>query len=117
MICLMGKDNSKKKMIWSLVLKMILNSRALLTLGIWLKVKMHILKASSIELLVPKDDELKHRTLRLVPEQMNILRKVCHYCRDVVKAKKKLGHKVKPLRLIIHGGAGENFSLVIMEST
>ena len=65
---------------------------------------------------VPKDDELRHRTLRLVPEQMNILRKVCCYCRDVVKAKKKLGHKVKPLRLIIHGGAGKNFSLVIVKS-
>jgi hypothetical protein len=66
---------------------------------------------------VPKDDELRHRTLRLVPEQMNILRKVCHYCRDVVKSKKKHGHKVKPLRLIIHGGAGKNFSLVVMKST
>ena len=39
---------------------------------------------------VPKEDELSHRTRRLVPEQMNILRRVCAYCRDVVKSRKSL---------------------------
>ena len=58
---------------------------------------------------VPKEEEMKIRTLRLVPEQMNILRKVIPYCRDVVKSKKKLSHKVQPLRLIVSGGAGKQF--------
>ena len=56
---------------------------------------------------VPKEEEMKIRTLRLVPEQMNILRKVIPYCRDVLKSKKNLSHKVKPLRLIVSGGAGK----------
>ena len=56
---------------------------------------------------VPKEDELKLRTLRLVPEQMNILRKVLKYCRSVMKFRNTIRHKVHPLRLIIHGGAGK----------
>ena len=56
---------------------------------------------------VPKEEEMRLRTLRLVPEQMNILRKVVLYCRDVEKSKKKLSHKVNPLRLIVSGGAGK----------
>ena len=56
---------------------------------------------------VPKEDELKLRTLRLVPEQMNILRKVMKYCRSVMKFRNTIRHKVHPLRLIIHGGAGK----------
>ena len=58
---------------------------------------------------VPKEDELSHRTRRLVPEQMNILRRVCSYCRDVVKSRKNISHKVNPLKLIVHGGAGKYF--------
>ena len=57
---------------------------------------------------VPKDHELKLKTKRLVPEQINILRKVVEYCRDVVKFRKKLRHPVKPLKLIVHGGGGKN---------
>ena len=56
---------------------------------------------------VPKEEEMRLRTLRLVPEQMNVLRRVIPYCRDVVKFKKKLSHKVQPLRLIVSGGAGK----------
>jgi hypothetical protein len=56
---------------------------------------------------VPKDEELKLRTLRLVPEQMNILRKVLNYCRGVMKFRNTIRHKVHPLKLIIHGGAGK----------
>ena len=56
---------------------------------------------------VPREDELKLRTLRLVPEQMNILQKVLKYCRSVMKFRNTIRHKVHPLRLIIHGGAGK----------
>ena len=56
---------------------------------------------------VPKEGEMKIRTLRLVPEQMNVLRKVIQNCRDVLKTKKNLSHKFKPLRLIVSGGAGK----------
>ena len=62
---------------------------------------------------VPKEEEMRIRTLRLVPEQMDILRKVILHCRDVVKSKKKLSHKVKPLRLIVSGGAGKQFIFII----
>ena len=55
---------------------------------------------------VPHEEEMKFKTLRLVPEQIDILRKIDDYCRDVVKSRKKLDHKVKPLRLIVCGGAG-----------
>ena len=58
---------------------------------------------------VPQEDELRHRTLRLIPEQMNILRKAVGYCRDVLKSENNPTHKVKPLRLIVHGGAGDYF--------
>ena len=52
------------------------------------------------------DDEINFHTHRLVPEQLNILRKVVGYCKDVVRAQKNFNHNVKPLRLIIHGGQG-----------
>ena len=55
---------------------------------------------------VPDEEEMKFKTLRLVPEQNDVLRKVNDYCKDVVKSRKKLDHKVKPLRLIVCGGAG-----------
>ena len=55
---------------------------------------------------VPDEEEMKFKTLRLVPEQIDVLRKVDDYCKDVVKSRKKLDHNVKPLRLIVCGGAG-----------
>ena len=43
---------------------------------------------------------------RLVPEQMNILRKIAASCKTIVKAKKDPKVKPKPVRLIVHGGSG-----------
>ena len=56
---------------------------------------------------VPDDDEINHYTRRLVPEQMNILRKVVALCKDTVKSTKNIHHKVKQLLMIVHGGAGK----------
>ena len=56
---------------------------------------------------VPKEVEMKHCTLRLVPEQMDVLRQVVNYCKDIVKSRIKLNHKVRSLKLIVHGGAGK----------
>ena len=58
------------------------------------------------KIIIPKDLELKYLTRRLVPEQMNILRPVIASCKQIVKARKNPKVKVKPARLIVHGGAG-----------
>ena len=55
---------------------------------------------------LPNIDEMNFITRRLVPEQMNILRRVVEFCKDVLKSKKNIHHVAKALRLIIHGGAG-----------
>ena len=55
---------------------------------------------------LPDQEELQFLTQRLVPEQLNILRKVINFCKDVVKARSDSHHPVEPLRLIVHGGAG-----------
>ena len=65
------------------------------------------------KITLPDDTEKNFLTRRLVPEQLNILREVVGYCKDVMKAQNNLAHKVKPLRIIIHGGAGENVQKVI----
>ena len=57
---------------------------------------------------MPNDDEIKFLTRRLVPEQLDILRVVVGYCKDVVRSQNNLAQEVKPLRIIVHGGAGEN---------
>ena len=57
---------------------------------------------------IPKENEMKVKTLRLVSEQMNVLRKVIRYCKNVVRQRKDLSHSVPPLRLIVHGGAGND---------
>ena len=61
-------------------------------------------KYRKIEL--PSNDELKYLTRRLVPEQLNILREFVQYSKDVVKNQKNPIHKVKPIRAMVHGGAG-----------
>ena len=38
------------------------------------------------KIVLPSNDELKHITCSLVPEQMNILRQVIGYCKDVIKS-------------------------------
>ena len=56
---------------------------------------------------LPSNDEMSFFTHRLVPEQLDILRMVVKYCKDVVRSRKNLKNIVQPLRLIIHGGQGE----------
>ena len=55
---------------------------------------------------LPDETERNFLTRRLVAEQLNILRVVVGYCKDVVKFQNNLAHEVKPLRIIVHGGAG-----------
>ena len=42
-----------------------------------------------------------------------VLRVVVGYCKDVVKSQNNLAHEIKPLRIIVHGGAGSGKSSVI----
>ena len=57
-------------------------------------------------LVVPDDENLRFITRRLAPEQMNVLRKIVTYCKDVVKSSNNLTKHPEPLKLIVHGGAG-----------
>ena len=67
------------------------------------------------KICLPTVAELKHLCCLLVPEQLNIVRKVVGYCKDVVKASTKGDGKLKPvpIKLIVHGGAGVGKSLTI----
>ena len=56
---------------------------------------------------MPNDDEIKFLTRRLVPEQLDILREVDRFCKDIDKSENNITHKVKPLRIMVHGGAGK----------
>ena len=58
---------------------------------------------------MPNNDVINFLTRRLVPEQLDVLRRVVGYCKDVVKNEKNLSHKVTPLKIVVHGGAGEEF--------
>ena len=59
---------------------------------------------------LPSSSELNQMSRCLVPEQMNALRKVVSACKEIVKAKHNTSVKPKPLRMIIHGGAGNRYS-------
>ena len=52
-------------------------------------------------------------TRRLVPEQLDILREVDEYCKDINKSKNNMAHVVKPLRIVVHGGAGKEIFIFI----
>ena len=65
------------------------------------------------QIQVPNDLELNKMTQALVPEQMNVLRKVVSSCKDIVKARHNPLVKPKPVRLIVHGGAGVGKSKTI----
>ena len=56
---------------------------------------------------VPDANELNHFTRRLVPEQMNVLRKVIESCKDVVKARNVPTLKPRQSLILVHGGAGK----------
>ena len=56
---------------------------------------------------VPSANELNLFTRRLVPEQMNVLRKVIDSCKDVVKARSNPTLKPRQSLILVHGGAGK----------
>ena len=58
------------------------------------------------KICLPSNEELKHMTRKLVPEQMNVLRKVVAGCKDIVRARKNPSVKPKLFRILVHGGAG-----------
>ena len=55
---------------------------------------------------LPSNEELEMITRRLVPEQMNALRQIVSTMKCILRAKENLSFSFKPLRLIVHGGAG-----------
>ena len=57
---------------------------------------------------MPNNDVINLLTRRLVPEQLDVLRQVVGYCKDVIKSEKNLTHQVTPLKIVVHGGSGEN---------
>ena len=68
-------------------------------------------KYKQVEL--PDDDSLDKLTRRLVDEQMVILLRIIHYCKEVVKCIHAPHESPTPVRLIVHGGAGVGKSAVI----
>ena len=56
---------------------------------------------------------MRHITRQLVPEQMNAMRKVLSSCKDIVKAENYPQINRKPVRMILHGGAGVGKSQTI----
>ena len=65
------------------------------------------------KICLPDNDEKNFLTRRLASEQLDVLREVVGYCKDVLKSKKNVAHLVKPLRIMIHGGAGVGKSAII----
>ena len=64
------------------------------------------------EICLPSNDELKQMTRKLVPEQMNVLRAVVSSCKAIKRARKNPKVKPKPVRIVVHGGAGNIISLM-----
>ena len=60
--------------------------------------------------------ERKFSMRRLVPEQLDILREVDEYCKDINKSKNNIAHVVKPLRIVLHGGAGKKIFIYVYQS-
>ena len=56
---------------------------------------------------MPEKEEMYFLTRRCVSEQIDILRQVVGYCKDVIWSEKSLSHQVNPLKIIVHGGAGK----------
>ena len=65
------------------------------------------------KIAITKTAELNEMSRKLVPEQMNVLRKVVSSCKTIVKAKNNQSVKHKPVRMIVHGGAGVGKSATI----
>ena len=65
------------------------------------------------KICLPNDNEICSITRRLVPEQMDVLKKVISGCKDVVKCRNNLSLRPKPVRLILLGGQGKyKFSII-----
>ena len=62
---------------------------------------------------LPSETEMEQTTRQLVPEQMNVVRKVISSCKDIVKAEEYPHLKRDPLRLLVLGGAGVGKSQTI----
>ena len=64
---------------------------------------------------LPSTDEMNFLTRRLVPEQLNVLRKVMRFCKKVLRYSYKVDPRMhpKPIRLIVTGGAGVGKSALI----
>ena len=65
------------------------------------------------KICLPNKTEMEQKTRQLVPEQMNVVRKVISSCKDIVKAEKYPQLKRDPLRLLVLGGAGVGKSQTI----
>ena len=65
------------------------------------------------KIAIPEEEERNFLTRRLASEQLDILREVVGYCKDVIRSQKNPSHEVNPLRIIIHGGAGSGKSSII----
>ena len=65
------------------------------------------------KICLPSKEEMKHMTRQLVPEQLNVLRKVIVCCKAIVRARNNPNLKPKPIRMIVHGGAGVGKSMAI----
>ena len=62
---------------------------------------------------LPDETEIKEITRRLVPEQMEALRQIVSSMKNVIRAQENHSLLHKPLRLIVHGGAGVGKSAFI----
>ena len=56
-------------------------------------------------------DALMTLTLNLADEQKDVLTEVLNHCKSLVKARNKINVKVKPIQLLVHGGAGNVLNL------
>ena len=63
---------------------------------------------------IPDEEEMAFETRRLAIEQKELLTKVVHYCKEVVKATYSPHERPTPLRLIIHGGAGNIYEFELL---
>ena len=62
---------------------------------------------------LPSEFDLNHMARQLVPEQMEVMREVISSCKEIVKARNNPHIRCKPVRLIVHGGAGVGKSKTI----
>ena len=55
---------------------------------------------------IPNPEEMAFQTRRLAAEQKELLAEAVHYCKEVRKAEHSPQERAKPIRKIVHGGAG-----------